>query len=221
LGHRGLGRVQYIADHRAGTGAKEVLDLVALVLEAGVRTVQVRCKACGDRDRYELAKSAVALCRGAGATCVVNDRVDIALAVGADGAHVGSEDLPLAAARRVLGPGAVLGATARSPEEALAAERGGADYIGAGPCYATTTKAGLPAPIGPEGVAAIARAVSVPVFAIGGIDGARLAELFGAGAYGVAVISAIAAAPDPMAAARGLVASVQALVGASAGVVAR
>jgi thiamine-phosphate pyrophosphorylase len=222
LGHRGLlGRVQYIADHHGGSSTQEVLDLVVLVLEAGISSVQVRCKACPDRDRYELAKSAVALCRAAGATCLVNDRVDIALAAGADGAHVGSEDLPVAVARRLLGPSAVLGVTARSPEEALAAERDGADYIGAGPCYATSTKAGLPAPIGPEGLAAIAGAVSIPVFAIGGVSAAALSELFAAGAYGAAVISAVASAPNPTAAARELVASARALASASAPVGAR
>jgi phosphomethylpyrimidine synthase len=135
LGHRGLGRAQYIADHRAGTGAKEVLDLVALVLVAGIRSVQVRCKACGDRDRYELAKSVVALCRGAGATCVVNDRVDIALAVGADGAHVGSEDLPLAAARFLvkvnanIGNSSVTSSVEEEVEKMRWATRWGADTV--------------------------------------------------------------------------------------------
>src|SRR5205823_15043548 len=107
------------------------------------------------------------LCRPAGVTCLVNDRLHVALAVGADGGHVGADDLPVAAARRILGPYAVLGATARDPETARRAVADGASYLGVGPAYPTSTKGGLPAPIGPAGVAAVAAAVPVPVIAIG------------------------------------------------------
>jgi len=206
-----LGRVQYIADHRPGTDVARLLGVVAQVLGAGVPCVQVRSKDCTDWERYDVAKAILALCRQARATCIVNDRVDIALAVGADGAHVGADDLPAGEARRLLGARAVLGVSARNLDEATAAAASGASYLGVGPCYPTTTKQGLPDPIGPSGLAGIARAVDLPVLAIGGVTAARVPELVQAGAYGVAVISAIAGAADPAAAARELVAAVAAV----------
>jgi thiamine-phosphate pyrophosphorylase len=163
--------------------------------------VQVRVEDdVDDRDAYELAAKVVALCADAGALCLVNDRLHVALAVGAGGGHVGALDLPVDAARRVLGPGAVLGATARDPDKAGRAVAAGATYLGVGPAYATSTKDGLPPPIGPAGVAAVAVAVDVPVIAIAGVTATRVPELLESGAYGVAVIGAIGRAPDPGAA---------------------
>jgi thiamine-phosphate pyrophosphorylase len=163
--------------------------------------VQVRVEDdVDDRDAYELAAKVVALCADAGALCLVNDRLHVALAVGAGGGHVGALDLPVDAARRVLGPGAVLGATARDPDAARRAVAAGATYLGVGPAYATSTKDGLPPPIGPAGVAAVAVAVDVPVIAIAGVTATRVPELLESGAYGVAVIGAIGRAPDPGAA---------------------
>jgi thiamine-phosphate pyrophosphorylase len=125
--------------------------------------------------------------------CLVNDRVGVALAAGADGVHVGADDLPVAVARRVLGPDAVLGATCRTPASARAAVADGATYLGAGPAFPTSTKDGLPPPIGPMGVAAVAAAVpGTPVIAIGGVTPDRVGVLAG---YGVAAVSAIAADP--------------------------
>jgi thiamine-phosphate pyrophosphorylase len=178
-----------------------VTDSVAVVeaaLSVGVPVVQVRVgdEVC-DRDAYRLAQAIVALCHHAGARCLVNDRLDVALAVDADGAHVGAQDLPVAAARRVLGPDAILGATARDPATARAAVAAGATYLGVGPAYATVTKDGLPDPIGPAGIGAVAGAVEVPVVAIGGVTVARVPDLLAAKAYGVAVVSAISGAPDP------------------------
>ena len=201
-----LGRLHYIANHRGQTDPSRVLALISVVLEAGVPCVQVRSKECSDRQRFDVATGAVKLCHDAGATCIVDDRVDIALATGADGAHVGPEDLPVAEARRLLGPEALLGASARTIEGALAAVAAGADYLGAGPCYASDSKDGLPPPIGAAGLAAVAQGVGVPVLAIGGVTASRVPELFEAGAHGVAVINAIAGAADPASAARELVA---------------
>lgn len=207
-----LARVHYIADHRGGMGLAQVSRLVATVLAEGVTCVQVRSKDCTDRERYEVAALVVALCRTARAACIVNDRVDVALAVGADGAHVGLSDLPVAAARRLLGPGAILGASAYTLAEAAAAAEAGAGYVGVGPCYLTATKAGLPEPVGPEGLAVVARGVGVPVVAIGGVTPGRVPELIAAGAYGIAVISAISGAADPGAATRKFVAQVASAV---------
>src|SRR5690606_15555463 len=114
-----------------------------------------------------------------------NDRLHVALAVGAAGGHVGADDLPVDAARRVLGPTAILGATCREPAGATAAVAAGASYLGVGPAYPTATKTGLPDALGPAGVAAVAAAVpQTPVIAIGGITADRVAPLLAAGAYG-------------------------------------
>jgi thiamine-phosphate pyrophosphorylase len=174
------------------------VPVVEAALSVGVPVIQVRVddEVC-DRDAYALTERIVALCREAGARCLVNDRLDVALAVGADGAHVGAQDIPVAAARRILGPDAILGATARDPAAARAAVAAGASYLGVGPAFATTTKDGLPDPIGPAGIGAVAAAVDVPVIAIGGVTVGRVPGLVAAGAYGVAVVAAVNDAPDP------------------------
>ncbi|GAA0534388.1 hypothetical protein GCM10010172_14280 [Paractinoplanes ferrugineus] len=169
------------------------LDVVRGAVGHGPVAIQVRVKSC-DREAYQLTVAALALCRSAGdALCLVDDRVGVALAAGADGVHVGADDLPVAAARGVLGPAAILGATCRNPVSARQAVADGADYLGVGPVFATTTKDGLPPPIGPAGLAAVVDAVpGTPVLAIAGITPARVADLPG---YGVAAISAVIADP--------------------------
>ena len=211
-----LGRIHYIADQAGAGDPAPVLALARSALAAGVPVVQVRAKGGTDRGRYELAAAVAALCREAGAACVVNDRVDMALAVGAAGVHLGADDLPVAEARRLLGPTALVGATARTADDARRLAREGASYLGTGPCYLTSTKQGLPGPIGPPGVAAVARAVAIPVIAIGGVNLGRASALMAAGAYGVAVAQAISGAPDPEEAARELVESVNELAPAGA-----
>lgn len=200
-----LGRLHLITDTRPGRDPLAVLRAALPVARADL-VVQVRVTdEAGDREAYELARQVVALCRPYGATCLVNDRLHVALAVGAAGGHVGADDLPVAEARRVLGAGAVLGATAREPVAAAEAVAAGASYLGVGPCHATTTKSGLPDPIGPEGVRAVAGAVEVPVIAIGGVTAASVPALRAAGAYGVAVVGALSQAADPAAAAAALI----------------
>lgn len=192
-----LGRLHVITDARAGRDAVAVVEAVLRGSGPGV-VVQVRVEddVC-DRDAYDLAARIAPLCRAAGALCLINDRLHIALAVGADGAHVGALDLPVRAARKVLGPGAILGATAREPVSARQAVADGASYLGVGPAYRTVTKAGLPEPIGVPGIAAVCAAVAVPVVAIGGVTGDRVPELRAAGAYGVAVVGAVNDAASP------------------------
>ncbi|MDG4761965.1 thiamine phosphate synthase [Micromonospora sp. WMMD710] len=192
-----LGRLHLITDTRPGRDPLAVVRAALTVARADL-VVQVRVEdSATDRETYELARQVLALCRPYGATCLVNDRLHVALAVGAAGGHVGADDLPVAAARRVLGPTAVLGATARAPGTASAAVAAGASYLGVGPCHATTTKPGLPDPIGPAGVRAVVDAVDVPVIAIGAVTADRVPALRAAGAYGVAVVGAISAATDP------------------------
>ncbi len=189
-----IGRLHVLTDARGG---RTPLQVVAAALSAGAPVVQVRVKGSTDRDLYDFALRVAGLCAGAGATCIVDDRADIALAVGAAGTHLGATDLPLPAARRMVGADHLLGGSAREPGSGAALVSDGADYLGVGPAYATTTKDGLPAPLGPMGIGAVASAVAVPVIAVGGVTAARVPELLAAGAHGVAVVGAVSDAADP------------------------
>jgi thiamine-phosphate pyrophosphorylase len=175
--------------------------VVAAWLRAGVPLVQLRQKRLPRGRLLELACRLAAACHEAGALLVVNDYVDVALLSGADGAHVGPDDLTVAAARAVAGPDLLVGASASSPEAGREAERDGADYLGSGPAYATPLKTEKRV-IGPAGVAAVSAAVAVPVFAIGGVERARLPELRAAGVTRVCAIRALGEAADPEAEAR-------------------
>ena len=186
-----IGRLHVITDS---------LETAAATLAAGAPVVQVRGKRHTDAEVYELTCRVVELAAPYGATVIVNDRPDVAVAACADGVHLGAQDLPLAAGRRVIGPDLLLGGTARDPETARAHELDGADFLGVGPTFATTSKDGLPPPLGAAWVGAVAAAVDIPVIAIGGIDATRVPELLDAGVHGVAVIGAVAHASDPSAA---------------------
>lgn len=183
-----LGRLHVLVDS---------LIVAEAALEAGAPTLQVRLKSGSDGDRYRLALAIAERCRAAGVTCLVNDRVDLALAIDADGVHVGADDLPVPVVRRIAGPGALVGGTARDPDAARRLVHEGASYLGVGPTFATASKVGLPDPIGVAGVAAVAAAVGVPVIAIAGITAERVEQVLAAGAWGVAVIGAVADSPDP------------------------
>lgn len=192
-----IGRLHVITDTREG---RDALGVTVAAIEAGAPVIQVRGKDLTDRELYELTCRVLDACSRRGATCLVDDRLHVALAAGAHGAHVGADDLPVPAARRVLGSERLLGATARSPETAARHERDGASYVGVGPSYTTKTKPGLPVPVGPQGIAEVAAAVDIPVIAIAGVTAERVPELIEAGAHGIAVIGAISEAPDPYAA---------------------
>ncbi len=189
-----IGRLHVLTDARAG---RDALTTTTLAVKAGAPVVQLRVKGVSDRELYEFGLRLMQVCTAYGATCLVNDRVDIALAIGAHGTHLGADDLPVAAARRIAGPDHIIGGTAREPSRAAQLVGEGASYLGVGPAFATSTKDGLPDPLGPAGIAAVARAVSVPVIAIGGVTASHVAQLRAAGAHGVAVVSEISDAPDP------------------------
>ncbi len=175
------------------------------VLSAGVRLVQYRAKRGVDR---RVLHALVVRCRASGATLIVNDDVEAAVDIGADGVHLGQEDLAgcdVADVRRALG-GRLLGMSCGTPDEARGAEAAGADYVGCGPFAATGSKADAGAPIGAAGVRAVVRATSLPVAAIGGIDLAALDDVARSGARMAAVISALARASDVRTAAGALVA---------------
>lgn len=191
-----LGRLYAITPDRS---PGEIEELVEAWLAAGVRTIQLRHTGLGRAERFELATRLVERAHDAAASLIVNDELDIALAAGADGVHLGPDDLRVAAARRAGGAEIVIGASAATPEAARQAETEGADYLGSGPAFATSNKTTKPV-IGPAGIAAVAAAVSIPVFAIGGITPERVGDLRAAGIERVAVIAALAGA-DPAAAA--------------------
>jgi thiamine-phosphate pyrophosphorylase len=139
---------------------------------------------------------------------IINDRSDIAFLCGADGVHLGQDDIPLAAARKILGKSALIGVSVSSHKEALAAEAEGADYLGAGPLFPTLSKADLPPILGLAGLRKIRARVRIPILAIGGVTVGNAGEVVAAGADGVAVISAIASAKDPRRAASKLIESI-------------
>ena len=172
---------------------------VAAALEAGLRLVQYRAKEVDDSRRFAEASALRQLCARHGALFLVNDRVDLALAVDADGVHLGQADLPPALARRLLGRERLIGRSTNRLEHLHQAVADGCDYVGVGPVHATPTKPGRE-PVGLAYVAAAAAQSPIPCFAIGGIDSTNLAAVLAAGAAGVAVVRAITAAEDPAAA---------------------
>jgi thiamine-phosphate pyrophosphorylase len=179
--------------------------LVALAeawMRGGVDVVQLRVKTMPRGALLDVARRVRDVC-GEGVLFIVNDHLDVAMLAGADGVHLGEEDLSVVAARRVAGPSLLIGASASTAETARAAVRAGADHIGAGPAWATPIKAEKPA-IGPVGVAAVQAAVDVPVFAIGGVDASRVPALRAAGVERACVIRALSDVPDPERAAREL-----------------
>lgn len=175
-----------------------VRRLVRAWLRGGVDAVQLRQKTMPRGQVLELACALAADCAAAGVLLVVNDHVDVAVLSGADGVHVGADDLSVAAVRLVTGPALVVGASASTAAAGREAELAGADYLGSGPAFATPVKIEKRV-IGPGGVAAVAAAVRIPVFAIGGIDRSRLAELRASGVERVCAVRALGEVPDPAA----------------------
>jgi thiamine-phosphate pyrophosphorylase len=193
-------RLYFVADRGA---MKRTLDRA---LAGGVDLFQLRDKDAGDDELLAAAELARERCRAAGALFLLNDRPDLAAACGADGVHVGQDDVPVARARELVGDDAIVGLSTHSVQQAQAGCRSGADYIAVGPVHATPTKEGRPA-IGVEPIRYAATHVDIPWFAIGGIDPATIGEVVSAGARRVVVVRALAEADDPQAVARVLRAS--------------
>ena len=171
------------------------------MLRGGCRLVQLREKELPPVDVYPLARQLRSRCREAGCLFIVNDRVDLALAVDADGVHVGQDDLPAAAARRLLRPGMILGISTHDLAQARAARDDGADYVAVGSMFPTGSKPGFQL-VGPELLRAARPEIAAPLVAIGGITPDNVDQVVRAGADAVAVISAVCAAPDPAEATR-------------------
>jgi len=183
-------------------GGPGLLSVLEKALAGGVRLVQLREKGLDGRDLLELASRARALTARFGAKLLVNDRADVARLARADGVHLTSRSFTPEEARDVLGREAIVGVSTHSAEEAERAEREGADFITFGPVYPTPSKARYGEPLGTARLGEVCSAAGIPVYAIGGIKAANAADVIAAGASGVAVISAVMAAPDPAASVR-------------------
>lgn len=176
-------------------------EIAALAIAGGADAIQFRQKTGAVRDRYVEALHTAAVCRAAGVPLIVDDHLDLALAVGAAGVHLGQLDLPVEAARRVLGDAAVIGATVTTAAQAREAEAAGASYLGFGPVFPTQSKRNPASVKGLGGLAEVCAAATIPVIAIAGITPERVAPVIEAGAHGVAVMTAVTTAADPQAAA--------------------
>jgi len=181
-------------------------------LRGGVDIVQLRMKDAGDDDVLRAAEHVRAACAEAGALFVLNDRPELVAAAGADGVHLGQDDMPVAQARELLGDACIIGISTHGPDDL--ARAAGADYAGVGPVHATPTKPGRPA-VGLDYVRHAAANASLPWFAIGGIDPSNVRDVVAAGATRIAVVRAITDAPDPEAAARALRAALEVPVGSA------
>ena len=192
----------YVVTDRPLARGRLLEQVVEAALRGGATVIQLREKEASTREFIVLGRRLQELCRARQVPLIINDRLDVALAIEADGVHVGQDDMPVALARRFLGPDRILGATASTPQEARQAEADGADYLGCNAVFYTPTKTDTGTPLGIEGFRRLVQTVSIPVVAIGGIKATNAAELIRAGAAGVAVVSAVMAADDPEAAAR-------------------
>lgn len=196
-----LSGLYVITDHIPETDRNPVI-IAQAALEAGARIIQLREKYASARQLLSWARQIKELTQTRSALLIINDHVDIAMACGADGVHLGQDDLPAQEARKLLGSQAIIGVSAETDQEALEAEAAGANYLGVGPMFTTATKSDAGAPIGPERLRTIKQQVRIPVFGIGGINLTNFREVLEAGADGICVISAISRAPDIRAAVR-------------------
>lgn len=196
-------RLYAVTDRAWAADEDALLRQIGEAIDGGAAFVQLREKHLPQSEFLAEAERFVALCRRKGAVSIINDNVDIALRTGADGVHVGQEDLAAGKVRALLGPDKIIGVSAHTVEEALAAQASGADYLGTGAAFVTGTKTDAK-PISKETIRAICAAVDIPVVAIGGITRGNLPQLKGLGLAGAAVVSALFAQPDVKAAAREL-----------------
>jgi len=176
--------------------SKGIASDAVKAVTAGVKIIQYRNKAAETRVLYDEASHMKNMCMGSGCRLIINDRIDIALAVDADGVHIGQEDLPYQEARKLLGKDKIIGVTVHTIDEAVTAERIGADYLGVSPIFATGTKPDAGMPCGIEMLKAIRSVCRIPIAAIGGIDLTNVRQVIEAGADMVCAISAVVAKPD-------------------------
>jgi thiamine-phosphate pyrophosphorylase len=195
----------YLVTDRGQTCGRDLLAVVEQALAGGVRAVQLREKDLGGEELFSLAEKIKTLCARHAASLFINDRIDIALAVDADGVQLGNGSMPVDVARKLMGDKKLIGASTHSMNEALAAEAAGADFILFGPVYFTPSKATYGNPQGLERLQEVVEKISLPVYAIGGIKPENVAAVKKTGARGAALISAVMSAEEPAAAVRELV----------------
>ena len=198
---RKIGRLHVITDSPPGATHSHV-EVARMAIAGGADVIQFRDKHMPFTALVDTAREVRRMCHRAKRTFIVNDRVDVALAVEADGVHLGAEDLPVTVARRLLGPRRIIGASASTPPLAARAHADGANYVGVGHVFPTRSKSKSTTPIGAAGVGWVAVEALIPVIAIGGIDASNLGQVLEYGAHGVAVIGAVCRADDPEAATR-------------------
>lgn len=191
----------YLVTDRPLSRGRATVDVVREAVAGGVTCVQLREKNCSVEEFIGEARQLHGFLRPLGIPLIINDSVEVAAAVGAEGLHLGQQDMPLEQARKVLPSCGIIGISAESLEDAIRAEEQGADYIGVSPVFATPTKTDTAPPLGLDGLRAIRAAVKIPLVAIGGIHAENAREVVRAGADGLAVVSAIVSAGDPRAAA--------------------
>jgi thiamine-phosphate pyrophosphorylase len=194
-------RICLVTDRGLSRG-RSLVDVVGAAVRGGVTMVQLREKDATTRAFLEEALALKALLQPLRIPLLINDRVDIALAVDADGVHVGQTDMPVETVRRLIGPGKIIGLSTTNAQHITAADAQAADYLGVGPLYLQQTKANASTPLGVEGFARLRALTSKPLMAIGGMKADNSRQVLEAGADGLAVVSAIVAADDPQAAAR-------------------
>jgi thiamine-phosphate pyrophosphorylase len=205
----------YLVTDRTQAGGRDLVAVVTQAIQGGVRAVQLREKDLDAIAQYRLAERLAAVCREAGAALLVNDRVDLALAMGADGVHLTRKSLPPAEARKLLGADRLLGISCHSLADVEEAVAGGVDFIVLGPVFETPSKARYGPSLTPAILRAARAVTSLPILAIGGIRASRVPEAIAAGADGVALISAVLTAPDPAAAAQELLRAVETATGSA------
>ncbi|MBM9535836.1 thiamine phosphate synthase [Desulfobulbus alkaliphilus] len=194
----------YLVTDRGLARGRSTPDIVRAAIAGGATCVQLREKNRPIREFIEEARALKTILTGVGIPLIINDRVDVALAVNADGVHLGQNDMHIRDARRLAGTSMIIGISVESVHDALHAEAEGADYIGVSPIFVTPTKHDTAPALGLEGLRAIRAAVTLPLVGIGGIHPENTADLIRAGADGVAVVSAIVSAPCPRSAAKAL-----------------
>lgn len=187
----------YLITDRNQTGGRPLIDVVKEALDGGVKAVQLREKDLPIRELLRLAEEMRKITKEAGAMLFINGRIDAAMAVEADGIHLGQTDLPVDVVRKIVGNRFMIGVSTHNLNEAKEAEAGGADFITFGPVYETPLKLKYGRPVGAEALKRVKSGISIPVYAIGGIKSGNIEQVLGTGADGVALISAIIGAKEP------------------------